>query len=83
MLLVTYDFPPYCFCDDVLLCPGSHENDAGVPGRLPVVYFSPRNLINPDDVITFWLSLMNKMRRNLIKIRSCTIIVGLIGFKGF
>ena len=30
--------------------------------------------INADDVITFCLYLMNKIRRNLIKIRSCTII---------
>ena len=29
--------------------------------------------INIDDVIAFCLYLMNKMRRNLIKIRSCAI----------
>ena len=29
--------------------------------------------INADVVITFSLYLMNKMRRNLIKIRSCAI----------
>ena len=29
--------------------------------------------INANDVITFCLHLMNKMRRNLIKIRSCAI----------
>ena len=32
-----------------------------------------RNKINADDVITFCLYLMSKMRRNLIKIRSCAI----------
>ena len=29
--------------------------------------------INANDVITFCLHLRNKMRRNLIKIRSCAI----------
>ena len=31
------------------------------------------NTLTPDDVITFCLYLMSKMRRNLIKIRSCAI----------
>ena len=40
--------------------------------------------INSDDVITFCLYLTNKIRRNLIKIRSCaTIIVGLTGLTVF
>ena len=29
--------------------------------------------INADDVITFCIYLMNKMRRKLVKIRSCAI----------
>ena len=34
---------------------------------------SAQEYINVNDVITFCLYLMNKMRRNLIKIRSCAI----------
>ena len=39
--------------------------------------------INADGVITFSLYLMNKMRKNLIKIRSCAIFIGLTGFTVF
>ena len=39
--------------------------------------------INADDVIAFCLYLMNKMRRNLIKIRSCAILGGSTGLTGF
>ena len=43
-----------------------------------------RQFINANDVIAFCLHLMNKMRRNLIKIRSYAIFkwfpTGLTGF---
>ena len=39
--------------------------------------------INADDIIAFCLYLMNKMRRKLIKIRSCAILRDLTGLTDF
>ena len=41
--------------------------------------FFPEEYVNADYVIDFYFDLINKMRRNLIKIRSWAISGGLYG----
>ena len=47
------------------------------------VLFLGGGYINADDVMTFCLYLMDKMRWDLIKMRLCAILLSLISLTGF
>ena len=66
----------------LLVCDFNKVNKQWYRHRLRCFFF-PEEYFNADYVIAFYFYLINKMRRNLIKIRSWAILGGLYGQTGF